>query len=124
MSVTVDTGVVGDAPLNYPANKAANTTRPVSLTVNLAKQGGDVWFPIAQSVELSPGNATLTVSCPSDGGTCIADAVLVESKARYNDGSAIASTGNGGGVLLRAMDAIILARTNPPAHCGSSKVSA
>ena len=77
-----------------------------------------VWYSIAKSVELVPGSATLTVSCPGGGGSCIADAVLVESEARYNDGSAV----GGAGVALGTMDAIILARTDAPAHCGSSSV--
>jgi hypothetical protein len=79
-------------------------------TVDLRTQGGDGWFSIAKGVQLSPG-ATLTVKCPTGGGHCIADAVLVESVARYNDGSDAAS------VTLATMDAIVLARTNPPAHC-------
>ena len=77
-----------------------------------------MWYSIAKSVELVPGSATLTVSCPEGGGSCIADAVLLESEARYNDGSAV----SGAGVALASMDAIILARTDAPPHCGSSTV--
>ena len=115
MSVTVFSGV---------PREIADTAGTVSLTVDLTQEGGDVWFPIARSVELWPGNATLALSCPSaGGGACIADAVLVESEARYNDGSAVASAGNGAGLALGAMDAIVLARTEPPAHCSSSIVT-
>ena len=80
------------------------------VTVDLRTQGGDGWFSIAKGAQLSEG-ATLTVKCPAGGGGCIADAILVESEARYNDGSAAAS------VTLATMDAIVLARTDPPAHC-------
>ena len=97
MSVAVATG-----------NTGGDAIAPV--TVDLTKQGGDVWLQIAKVVQLAPG-ATLTVACPSGGGSCIADAVLVESEARYNDGSDAAS------VRLGTMDAIILAWTDPPAHC-------
>ena len=104
MSVTVGTGI---------------DELVASVKVDLTKDGGDVWYPIAKSVQLAAGNATLMVHCPSTvSGTCIADAVLVESEARYNDGSPVA-VGSGGGVTLNSMDAIILAWAKPPAHCGS-----
>lgn len=100
MTVTVSTG------------STAVIIAPVTL--DLTKQGGDVWFPIVKSAQLVRG-ASLTMSCPHGVGTCIADAVLVESEARYNDGSDAAS------VTLGTMDAIVLSRTNPPAHCSRLK---
>jgi len=46
---------------------------------------------------------------------CIADAVLVESAARWNDGSQAVN------VTLRAMDAIVLRKTQGvPAHCAGA----
>ena len=86
----------------------------VRVTVDLTTQGGDAFFSIAQAVALDP-SSTLTVSCPAGGGDCIADAVLVESAARWNDGSATTT------VVLQPMDAIILNRTaGAPAHCNAA----
>ena len=51
------------------------------------------------------------------GGSCIADAVRVESAARYNDGSAADN------VTLQPMDAIVLRRTlGAPAQCSAAAV--
>jgi hypothetical protein len=74
------------------------------LAVNLSAQGGDVFFLVAGDVQLDP-TSTLAVACPAGGGDCIADAVLVESAARFNDGSAAPS------VTLQAFDAIVLEKT-------------
>ena len=83
----------------------------IETTVDLTSQGGDLFFAVAANAQLAPG-ATLTVACASGDGDCIADAVLVESAARWNDGSATAS------VTLQPMDAIVLRRTTgAPAHC-------
>jgi hypothetical protein len=81
------------------------------VTVNLTSQGGDAFFPVARGVALGP-NASVTVECPAGGGTCVADAVLVESTARWNDGSPASE------VTLQGMDAIVLRRTaGAPASC-------
>ena len=79
-------------------------------TINLTTEGGDVWLLVAPSVHLAPG-AKLQIECPGGSGACMADAVLLESEARMNDGSAATS------VQIAAKDAIILARANAPAHC-------
>jgi hypothetical protein len=87
---------------------------PVSVTVDLTTQGGDLFFPVATGVQLGP-NSTLTVSCPAGGGTCIADAVLVESVARWNDGSPVSL------VTLQGMDAIVLQKTSgAPSSCAAA----
>ena len=78
----------------------------VQVTLDLTRQGGDVFLLVAANAQLAPGS-TLLVECPAGGGDCIADAVLVESAARYNDGSAAAQ------VTLQPMDAIVLRREAP-----------
>eukprot|EP00041_Stephanoeca_diplocostata_P034983 m.1216177 g.1216177 ORF g.1216177 m.1216177 type:complete len:79 (+) comp24613_c0_seq14:1208-1444(+) len=53
------------------------------------------------------------VLCPRSGpGHCIADALLVESQARYNDGSQVHTS-----VHVNAMDAIVLQRNPLPSGC-------
>lgn len=87
----------------------------VSVSVDLTTQGGDQWFLIASGVSLSP-SSTLQVDCPAGGQSCIADAVLVESDARYNDGSAAEQ------VSLQPLDGIILQKTSgAPKHCSAHK---
>ena len=82
-----------------------------AVTVNLRTQGGDAFLPLFKAVALDP-SSTLTVACSADGGECIADAVLVESAARLNDGSAAET------VTLQPMDGIILQRAaGVPPHC-------
>ena len=81
------------------------------LTVDLSAQGGDAFFVVAANVALDPSSA-LELRCPAGGGDCIADAVLVESVARFNDGSAAQT------VALGALDAIVLKRTaGAPPQC-------
>jgi len=82
----------------------------VETTVDLTSQGGDEFLLVAAAVLLGP-TSTLEVACPADGGACIADAVLVESAARYNDGSQAAS------VTLQPFDGIILRKTPAPPSC-------
>lgn len=100
-------------PAAVPARAAWSTAARVSLappsaappvTLNLATDGGDVFFPVFTNAPLEPGAAVL-IECPPGAGDCVADAVLVESEARYNDGSAAAQ------VTLQPMDAIVLRRT-------------
>jgi hypothetical protein len=100
-------------PAAVPARAAWSSAMLISIlppgtappvTVDLSKDGGDLFFPVAAAAQLSPG-ATLLVECPAGGGDCISDAVLVESAARYNDGSEVAR------VTLQPMDAIVLRRT-------------
>ena len=86
-------------------------------TVDLTKDGGDVFWLVAAEAQLAPG-ATLLVECPAGGGDCIADAVLVESAARYNDGAAVAQ------VTLQPMDAIVLRRTAGCTAEGAAAASA
>lgn len=91
---------------------AADGTLETTLgsTVDLRTDGGDVWLIVAANAQLTPG-AAMHVECASGVGDCVADAVLVESAARYNDGSMMTA------VTLAAKDAIILAKAQPPAHC-------
>ena len=79
-------------------------------TLDLTSQGGNSFYPIAANVQLTPASV-LTLECPAGGGACVADAVLVESEARYNDG-ADADT-----VTLQPMDAVVLANKSPPPGC-------
>ena len=66
--------------------------------------GGDVWLTIATNVSLMPG-ASVKVTChAAQGRLCVADAVLVESAKRYNDGSAVQE------VELASMDGIVLTK--------------
>ena len=137
MAVTVASGSMGaTANISSSSRSSSTSTAVASMTVDLTKEGGDMWYTVAKSVQLAAGDSTLTISCPSSvsggvggGGACVADAVLVESEARWNDGSAVVDNENGnesgsggGGVALQSMDAIVRARTNPPPHCGSSVV--
>lgn len=103
MSVTIAAGDTDPTP---------TTSSATSVTVDLRTDGGDGWFAVSHDTQLGP-NSTLTVECPSGGGDCIADAVLVQSKARWNDGSPATR------VTLRSMDAIVLrgADGQQPAHC-------
>ena len=86
----------------------------VSTTVDLSSQGGDLFLLVAAEAQLEP-SSTLVVECPAGGGACVADAVLVESAARYNDGSAAAQ------VTLGAMDAVVLERASAPPNCGARR---
>lgn len=107
-------------PAAVPARSAWAQAMKVSITgwegsasVDLSTQGGDVFFPIALNVSLAPG-ASLLIECPLGGGECIGDAVLVESQARWNDGSEVGVEG----VTLQGLDSIILQKTvGQPAHC-------
>lgn len=78
----------------------------VTSTVLDQSTGGDEWHLVAV-VSLAPGQgAQVRVRC--DGtAPCIADALHVRSRARYNDGSEVSI------VLLQPMDGIILARIAP-----------
>ena len=82
-----------------------------AVALNLTRDGGDVFFRVATGAQLAPG-AALELACVAGGGACVADAVLLESAARWNDGSDI-----GGSVTLAAMDAIVLRRTPTPPGC-------
>eukprot|EP00045_Choanoeca_perplexa_P011966 m.128551 g.128551 ORF g.128551 m.128551 type:complete len:822 (+) comp15833_c0_seq4:1839-4304(+) len=63
---------------------------------------GDVWQPIATNVSLAPG-AYVRLTCKAETGRiCVADAVLVESAQRYNDGTSAET------VVLAGMDGIVL----------------
>ncbi len=76
------------------------------------RSGGDAWHGVATAT-LAPGqDVQVRLTCPS--GRCGADAVYVESAARWNDGSAANA------VTLAAHDAIVLRRdasagVEPPA---------
>jgi hypothetical protein len=99
------------------------TTTTTTTTVNL-QTGGDEWAPIAVDVQLEAG-ATVVLTCPpaqanpTGTGTaapalCVADAVLVESRARYNDGSAVSAP-----VEIASMDAVVLEKVPAPLGCKS-----
>ena len=71
------------------------------------RSGGDQWHAIA-NVALSPGDgAYIRMSCQGDA-PCIADAIYLQSEARYNDGSTVNV------VTLQPMDGIILAGIPTP----------
>ena len=109
-------------PAAVPARAAWSTAMRITIspgnvqtTVDLSVEGGDEFFPVASAVQLIP-SSTLLVECPVGGGGCIADAVLLESSARYNDGAAAPL------VELAPLDAIVLQKTaGLPASCKSSK---
>ena len=69
-------------------------------------QGGDEWHRIADVPLTAADGATVRVTALDDA-PAIADAVYVQSAARYNDGSPAAS------VTLEPMDAIVLAKDAP-----------
>lgn len=97
------------------AMRASITPGATAVTLDLSAQGGDSFFSVARGVQLAPGSA-LTLECPPGGGECVADAVLVESAARFNDGSAV-----GAQLTLQPMDAIVLQKTaGAPPHCSSA----
>ena len=91
--------VIAPSPSDEGVAKAA-------VKLDLRDSGGDMWMDVtgsAMGAELEPGSK-LVVSCPQAGGDCVVDAVLVESVARWNDGSAVSK------VTLQAFDAIVLRR--------------
>ena len=71
-----------------------------SATVD-PSQGGDAWFPIA-TVLLQRADTPLLRPRNGGAGALYADAILVESEARYNDGAAVRE------VTLSPFDAIVL----------------
>jgi hypothetical protein len=66
--------------------------------------GGDSWHALATLALKAADKPRVRIS-NGGAGTLVADALLLESQARWNDGSAAAS------VTLAAMDAIVLRRT-------------
>ena len=108
-------------PAAVPARAAWARAMRVTLspsgfqtTLDLSAQGGDEFLLLSCGLQLQP-TSTLTLECPEGGGLCVADAALVESAARYNDGSAAES------VDLQPMDGIVLQRTlGAPPHCASA----
>jgi hypothetical protein len=99
MAITVLSSVGDDAGTSESVAPLA------SKLINLGTVGGDEWVTVASGVQLDHG-ARLQVECPQHSGDCLADAVLVESAARWNDGSMARS------VTLQPMDAIVLAKPN------------
>ena len=74
------------------------------ITANLdQRSGGDEWNLVAE-VQLAPGDAPYVRMTCTGSAPCIADALLLRSKARYNDGSTAAQ------VTLQPMDGIVLRR--------------
>jgi hypothetical protein len=70
-----------------------------------ASTNGDRWNKIVTSLAL-PVGAAVVVNCPAGPAMCVADAVLVESVARLNDGRGVES------ILLPSMDGAVLAKTS------------
>ena len=103
----------GEGGATRPTSTAKSTAVLAVRSFDLREAGGDEWLLVAQGVQLSPAGAHLRVDCAHGGGDCIADAVLVESKARWNDGSQATA------VTLQAFDAIVLRKksSSSPA-CG------
>eukprot|EP00937_MAST-01D_sp_MAST-1D-sp2_P001252 g1252.t1 len=62
---------------------------------------GDQFNAFAVGVHLEPGDV-VRLECPSGPGACIADALLLESEARFNDGSDARK------ITLEPFDAIVL----------------
>ena len=81
------------------------TTVVQTAIVNLAGGSGDQWNLVAASVKLAPG-ASIRLECIDSGRLCIADAVLIESEARFNDGGDIGSS-----YSINAMDGAVLAKS-------------
>ena len=84
-------------------------------------KNGDRWNQIVANLSL-PHTAVVSVECTpaaAEGGLCIADAVLVESQTRLNDGSDVGTQ-----LTVPAFDGAILAKsrgwgqthTRPPPH--------
>jgi hypothetical protein len=98
------------------SNSMKITIQPenISTTIDLTTQGGDMFLPLfGTSVQLDR-TSTLLIECPVGAGICIADAILVESVARWNDGTAADS------VFLQSMDGIVLQRINgAPSKCNT-----
>lgn len=99
-------------PAAVPARNAWSQSMRVSITpgsasttIDLTTQGGDMFFVVATNVQLT-NTSTLLLECPAGSGDCIADAVLIESAARWNDGSA-----TGPNITIQSMDAVILNKT-------------
>jgi hypothetical protein len=67
-------------------------------------QGGDQWHRIASGVTLSRSAGAQVRITNLQSKPAIADAILVQSTARYNDGSDASS------VELDPMDAVVLRR--------------
>lgn len=79
-----------------------------NVSLSQADEGGDVWTLLFSNVNLTPGTV-LSLACEdSTGRVCVADAVLVESMARYNDGSDLQS----GVVTVGALDGVLLDARN------------
>ena len=92
------------------AMRATISPGGAGATLDLTSQGGNAFFLVAADVQLTPASV-LTIECPAAGGACVADAVLLESAARFNDASE-ADT-----VTLQPMDAIVLAKKDAPPGC-------
>eukprot|EP00039_Didymoeca_costata_P009709 m.129397 g.129397 ORF g.129397 m.129397 type:complete len:871 (+) comp14576_c0_seq9:39-2651(+) len=88
-------------------NAGGNT---MSSSVVDLTENGDVWQLTFEDVSFAVGD-TLHFVCPSSGGSCVVDAVLVESTARLNDGSAVTS------LSISAKDGAVLARDPTPPGC-------
>jgi hypothetical protein len=67
------------------------------------RSGGDEWNLVAE-VQLAPGDAPYVRMTCTGSAPCIADALLLRSQARYNDGSTATQ------VTLQPMDGIVLRR--------------
>jgi len=74
----------------------------ISATLDQS-DGGDEWNLVAE-VQLAPGDAPYVRMTCTGSAPCIADALLLRSQARYNDGSTAAQ------VTLQPMDGIVLRR--------------
>eukprot|EP00038_Savillea_parva_P024823 m.45135 g.45135 ORF g.45135 m.45135 type:complete len:908 (-) comp6618_c0_seq1:148-2871(-) len=89
-------------PTTSTTSSSVTTTMAAPTSVDL-RSGGDAFALVAHMVALSPG-CNLTLTCVGIG-TCVADAVLVSSEARYNNGADI----EGETVSVGAMDGMVLA---------------
>ena len=75
------------------------------LDQSSAPTNGDRWNRVVTNLTL-PIGAVVVVNCPPGPSACVADAMLVESSARLNDGRAV------GALALPPMDGAVLAKTS------------
>eukprot|EP00035_Acanthoeca_spectabilis_P013192 m.240679 g.240679 ORF g.240679 m.240679 type:complete len:490 (+) comp15826_c0_seq8:2929-4398(+) len=91
--------------VHFSCPGASRNTTSVNLQVR-----GDEWELVATDVQLSSG-CVLLLECV-DTGLCIADAVLIESKSRYNDNAQVVQS-----VDVTSMDSIVLSRIGAGGSC-------
>jgi hypothetical protein len=92
----------GAARFSVVRRAAAGGADVVAAATLDQRRTGDQWHAFATAVALEPGDV-VQLQCADAGRGCIADALLLESAARFNDGSAVDT------VTLDPLDGIVLA---------------